>query len=338
MTCGITCGDINGIGPEIIVRYLKERTQAESSEAGAGSDKFLIVIPPDVFDYYNTQLDANLNFRLINSSEIHDTEKGDSGIYILSLDKADFTPGKPTRDSGTTAFNSILKSYELINAGAIDFIVTAPISKYAFRLAGIDFPGHTELFAALDKSADFMMCFLSESMKCGLATIHEPLSAVPALITQELLEKKLRIISGMLQNDLLIDSPQIAVLGLNPHAGENGLLGREEQLIIDPFVKNHPGLLSGAFPPDSFFGRKMYSGFDFVLGMYHDQLLIPFKLRNQNAGVNYTAGLSFVRTSPDHGTGYDIAGKLCADASSLAEAVKWGALIAKNRKSHAYQN
>lgn len=338
MTCGITCGDINGIGPEIIVRYLKSRYDSKDKAAQGIVEKYLIIIPEDVFEYYNSLMDACLQYRTVNDSEIHAVQKEKSGIYILAIEKADFIPGKPTRDSGTTAFNSILKSYELVNSGVIDFIVTAPISKYAFRLAGIEFPGHTELFAALDKSSDFMMCFLSESMKGGLATIHEPISAVPALLTPALLDKKLPVITSMLQKDLLIETPKIAVLGLNPHAGENGLLGKEEQLIIDPFVKSHPDILSGTFPPDSFFGRRMFSDYDFVLCMYHDQLLIPFKLQNQNAGVNYTAGLSFIRTSPDHGTGFDIAGKQIADSSSLSEAVKWGALIAKNRNSNVNRN
>ncbi len=335
MICGITCGDINGIGPEIIVKYI-DSAFADTGKSGRENEKYVIIIPHDVFEHYHKALKAEFSYEVINDSDVYIAGGHRSRVFVFALDNAGFRPGEPTTDSGSTAFNSILKSYELVDSGFIDFIVTAPISKYAFKLAGIDFPGHTELYAALDKSSDFMMCFLSENFNCGLATIHEPLLKVSSLITMNLLENKLEVIRKMLKYDLLRESPEIAVLGLNPHAGENGVLGTEEQIIINPFVQRHAAFLRGPFPPDAFFGRRMFKEYDFVFGMYHDQLLIPFKLLNQNSGVNYTAGLSFVRTSPDHGTGYNIAGKLTADCSSLSEAVKWGARIASNRRnSHA---
>jgi 4-hydroxythreonine-4-phosphate dehydrogenase len=183
---------------------------------------------------------------------------------------------------------------------------------------------------------DIAMLFLSKTIKAALLTIHQPIKKVPGLINKKLLENKFSLILDSLRKDFRIKSPKIAVLGLNPHAGENGLIGEEEKKIIIPFIKKFSDrkYFRGPYPPDAFFGMKMYSVYDLVIGMYHDQILNPFKLLNFNKGVNYTAGLPIVRTSPDHGTAFDIAGKGIADESSTVEAFKYAEMILANRNCY----
>lgn len=199
-------------------------------------------------------------------------------------------------------------------------MVTAPISKTAIKMAGINFPGHTEMLAEWCGSKDFVMTFLSKKMNGALVTIHEPLKNVTKLITSENLKSKINIIIKMLINDFKISLPKIAVLGLNPHAGESGIIGNEEEKIIIPLIKKYSNNLFGPFSSDAFFANRLYKKYDLVIGMYHDQLLIPFKMLNFSSGVNYTAGLPIIRTSPDHGTAFDIAYKGIADSSSFIEA------------------
>lgn len=199
-------------------------------------------------------------------------------------------------------------------------MVTAPISKSAIKIAGINFPGHTEMLAEWCETNDFVMTFLSKKMNGALATIHEPLKKITKLITKENLEIKINIILKMLINDFKISVPKVAVLGLNPHAGERGIIGNEEQIIIEPLIKKYSKNLFGPFSSDAFFANHLYKKYDLVFGMYHDQLLIPFKMMNFDSGVNFTAGLPIVRTSPDHGTAFDIAYKGIADPSSFIEA------------------
>ncbi|MDO8548532.1 MAG: 4-hydroxythreonine-4-phosphate dehydrogenase PdxA, partial [Ignavibacteria bacterium] len=180
----------------------------------------------------------------------------------------------------------------------------------------------------------FIMMFLSKKMNAALLTIHQPIKTISQLLTEERLKKSLDIISLSLKNDLNIQEPRIAVLGLNPHAGENGLIGDEEEKIIKPLLKNFNQNIEGPFSPDAFFASKKYKDYNLVLGMYHDQVLIPFKMINFSSGVNFTAGLNIIRTSPDHGVAYDIAWKNCADERSILEAYKYARLIAFNRKKN----
>ena len=224
----------------------------------------------------------------------------------------------------------------MIKDGYSDAVITAPISKTAIKIAGKNFPGHTEMLAGWCNVKNFVMMFLSGKMNAAIATIHEPVKKVPGLITKELLSNKIEVIYNSLKNDLRINSPLIAVLGLNPHAGENGLIGDEEEKIIKPFVLNYKfsEYLRGPFSPDAFFANRLYKNFDLVFGMYHDQVLSPFKLINFGSGVNFTAGLPIVRTSPDHGTAFDIAGKGIADESSIISAFIYAKRIVKNRNSN----
>ncbi|HED08404.1 MAG TPA: 4-hydroxythreonine-4-phosphate dehydrogenase PdxA, partial [Ignavibacteria bacterium] len=204
-------------------------------------------------------------------------------------------------------------------------------------IAGINYPGHTEMLADWCNTDNFLMVFLSEKMKSALVTIHLPVKNIAKEITLLKLTSSFEIIINTLQNDFLIPNPKVAILGLNPHAGEDGVIGKEEGEIIIPAInsskfKNH---LFGPFSPDAFFGRHRYKDFDLVLGMYHDQVLIPFKMLNSGKGVNYTAGLPIVRTSPDHGVAFDIAGKFTADESSILEAFYSAERIVNNRKLNA---
>ena len=213
-------------------------------------------------------------------------------------------------------------------------MVTAPISKKAFNLAKINFPGHTELLAKSENNNNYMMLFLSDNVRAGLLTIHSPISKVSRLISKERIIKSIELLNFTAKRDLGIDNPKIAVLGLNPHAGENGLIGNEEERILKPAIKSLQNKLnvSGPFVSDAFWGNKTYKKFDMILGMYHDQVLIPFKLLNFNSGVNFTAGLNLIRTSPDHGTAYDIAGMNKANESSMLQSYKYAIKIFHNRK------
>ncbi|MGE5847821.1 MAG: 4-hydroxythreonine-4-phosphate dehydrogenase PdxA, partial [Ignavibacteria bacterium] len=232
---------------------------------------------------------------------------------------------------------AIQTAYELAKNKTIDGIITAPISKTALKMSGVNFPGHTEMLAQWCGQKNFVMMFLSKKMNAALLTIHEPVALAAKHISKELILKKMMVIEDALINDLKIRSPKIAVLGLNPHAGEAGLIGNEELEAIKPAMEEFKGdsIISGPYSPDAFFGSGMYKNFDLILGMYHDQALIPFKMLNFNTGVNYTAGLPVVRTSPDHGTAYGIAGKNSADPSSIIQAFYYAGKIVRNRKRYA---
>ena len=201
-------------------------------------------------------------------------------------------------------------------------------------MAGINFSGQTEMFARWSNTKNYAMTFLSKKMCAALFTIHHPLKDISKLLTFKRLSTLVDVIINTLKFDLEILEPKIAVLGLNPHAGENGIIGREEIDIIRPVIKKYTKSveIAGPFSSDAFFGSKAYKNYDMIIGMYHDQVLIPFKILNFGGGVNYTAGLPIVRTSPDHGVAYDIAGKFIADESSILQAFKYAKRIVNNRK------
>ena len=316
-----TCGDINGIGPEIVIKSLNKITKDSK-------DEFIFVCPLNVFNSASKIVKPEFDYAFTSSGK-----KINKKVLILSTGSYKHKTGIPTVDSGNASFDSIKKSFELIKKRYSDAVITAPISKTAIKMAGKNFPGHTEMFAEWCNVKNFVMMFLSGRMNAAIATIHEPVKSVSRLITKELLNKKIAVIYNSLTIDLKIKSPQIAILGLNPHAGENGLIGNEEEKIIKPFIfgSRFSTSLSGPFSPDAFFAKRMYKNFDLVFGMYHDQVLSPFKLINFGSGVNYTAGLPIVRTSPDHGTAFDIAGKGVADESSLLSAFKYAKKIVRNR-------
>ena len=320
-----TCGDINGIGPEIVIKTLNKIYDKPAS-------RFFFICPENVFKSIIKSVKPGFNYSV--SSEFYVPRPKE--VLIISTGNAKTDPGKPTRHSGNAAFNAIKFAGRLAINKKIDAVITAPISKTAINSAGHSFPGHTEMFAKWCGEKNFVMTFLSGRMNAALATIHEPLKNVPGLINAKMLQKKLHVILRTLKVDLGKKSAKIAVLGLNPHAGEDGLLGSEEIKIIKPVIKKMSASeeIEGPFSPDAFFANALYKKFDLVFGMYHDQVLIPFKTINFGAGVNYTAGLPIVRTSPDHGTPFDIAWENTASESSMMEAYKYAGIIVKNRKNN----
>jgi len=318
-----TCGDINGIGPEIVIKALNKITSTSK-------DKFIFICPINVFKKNLRIIEPAFNYLITDDIRKAFIKK----VTILNIGEYKSTFGKPTMDSGSAAFDAVKLSFRLADSKIVDAIITAPLSKSAVNLAGNHFPGHTEMYAEWSEVKSFVMMFLSNRMNAALATIHEPIKRIPELIKLNPLKKKVEVILNSLIKDLNISSPKIAVLGLNPHAGEEGLIGKEEQNILKHLIniKEFNNYLSGPFSPDAFFANRMYKNFDLVLGMYHDQVLIPFKLINFGAGVNYTAGLHIVRTSPDHGTAFDIAGKGIANESSIIKAYQYAKKIVINRK------
>ncbi len=321
-----TCGDVNGIGTEIIIKSLNKLYNSTPHN-------FIFITPINVFDSVIKNIQPAFSYNIVENIP----DKFYKKVTILKLPDTEIEYGKVSSHSGLTAFNSIKTAFNFLKEKKADAMITAPISKKALTIAGINYPGHTEMLADWCNTDNFSMVFLSEKMKSALVTIHLPVKNIAKEITLLKLTSSFEIIINTLQNDFLIPNPKVAILGLNPHAGEDGVIGKEEGEIIIPAInsskfKNH---LFGPFSPDAFFGRHRYKDFDLVLGMYHDQVLIPFKMLNSGKGVNYTAGLPIVRTSPDHGVAFDIAGKFTADESSILEAFYSAERIVNNRKLNA---
>lgn len=322
-----TCGDVNGIGLEVVVKSLQKMYEKKDK------DQSIVVAPLNAFlkNYHDN--DCSFSYKLEYKKDVSKTSES---VIVYPIKEIKITPGKPTKQSGKISFISLQESFGLLEKNIADAVVTAPISKYALKLTGINFPGQTEMFAEWCNVKNFMMTFLSSRMNAGLLTIHIPLSQVSNKINLQTVRNGIELILKTSKVDLGIVKPKIAVLGLNPHAGEDGIIGREEVSFINPAIElnKYKNLVDGPFPADAFFGMKKYKHYDFILGMYHDQVLAPFKLLNFNKGVNYTAGLPIVRTSPDHGCAFDIAGKQQADELSLYSAYLYAKKIVKNRKKY----
>ena len=324
-TLVFTCGDINGIGPEICIKSINQLQQKNNSN-------IVFICPSNVFESTAELVPPLFKYKIVKKfpAKLENQE-----ITILDIGHFKQKYGESTADSGNLAFLAIKQAYRIITGRSNSAMITAPISKAAFKLAGVNFPGHTELLASLCRTKKYSMVFLSDNLVCALATIHEPIKNVPKLLTKKSVKDSIFVLLNSLTNDLGIANPRIAILGLNPHAGEEGNIGKEEIITIAPTVRSlKNNKIAGPFVPDAFFGNQLYKKYDAVLGMYHDQVLIPFKLLNFNNGVNYTAGLKIIRTSPDHGTGYDIAGKGIANPQSMIEAVKWAKKIIENRQKN----
>lgn len=321
----ISSGDINGISPEIGIRGL------QLLYPGSG-DHFTIFIPANIFTETYKRAGCSFPYKIYGESDILSDKTGSDFVTVRDIGERRQEYGRPTRESGETAYKSFRSAYDLLAKGEHDFLITLPLAKEALKLAGIRGTGHTELLAEWTGSHEnHVMMFLSEQFKTALVTIHIPLSEVPGSLTRETLEKKANVIIHSLKADFGISNPRIAVLGLNPHSGENGMLGKEEIDVISPVIKKNSENLFGPFPSDAFFGMRLFEKYDLTLGMYHDQALIPFKLLNFESGVNFTAGLPVIRTSPDHGTAFDIAGKFIASPESFLASYRWGKKIRKNR-------
>ena len=311
----ISVGDINGIGYEIIVKSLLDKNILDFfTPVIFGSTKHL--------NYYrNLFKDESVNFFGISSAD----KAVDRKINVVNLWKepAQMDFGNATQESGQLAFESLKAAAEAVKNGECDVLVTAPINKKNIQSESFNFPGHTEYLGEA-WGGNPLMFLVTEKFKVSLVTQHIPLKNVAENISKEKIIQKIEAIHDSLKKDFGVRKPKIAVLGLNPHSGDNGLLGTEEQEIIIPAVQKvyeEGKLVFGPYAADSFFTPHNIETFDAVLGMYHDQALIPFKTLCFEEGVNYTASLPFVRTSPDHGVAYDIAGKGIADETSFREAV-----------------
>ncbi len=337
---GITVGDFNGIGPELILKLFSEATMFQRCIP-------VVFAHRSVLDFYARPLKISYRYHHVRQGRDF---RGDAINFLLPASvaaeakkfKPDILPGKPTEASGRYAVQSIRWAIGALKKGLVEALVTMPISKVAIRMAGADYPGHTELLAgAFDKNPDdVLMAFVADDVKVALATTHIPLREVPRVLSEDLLTRKLQTLLAMLKADFDLSRPRVAVCGLNPHAGEGGELGREEVEWIGPLIEKfqHQGHdVFGPYPADGLWSRGLWSKFDAVLALYHDQGLIPFKFLAGDRGVNYTAGLPVIRTSPTHGTAYAIAGKGQADPSSSRHAV-WMALdLLAHRKQKAQE-
>ena len=330
ITVGISQGDTNGIGYEVIIKALADPRILES---------FIPVIygSSKAFGFYRKTLHniGNIETHVISSAK--DAKPKVVNIVNCLPDNLLVEPGKATPDSAKAAMTSLECAVKGLKDGEIDVLVTAPINKRAMVNEGFGYTGHTEYLEKEFGVDEIAMIMVSESLKVGVVTGHIPLKDVAGSISTEKILSKLRIMKLSLQRDFGIDSPKIAVLGLNPHCGDGGLLGEEEQQIILPAVQkaNEEGILAfGPYSPDGFFGLGNYAKYDAVLAMYHDQGLAPFKALAFEQGVNFTAGLPIVRTSPDHGTAYEMAGRDLADPHSMMASIYTAIDIYNSREAY----
>lgn len=325
---GITQGDTNGVGFEIIFKSFSEPAMFDlCTPVIYGSPKAAI--------YHIKELGLQVGFNVVSSAS--EASEGRINLVPCTDEEVKIDFGLPTKESGNAAFQALEKAVSEYKDGLYDVLVTAPICKSAIQNDIFRFPGHTEYLqrCLAEEGQEALMILMNEYMRVALVTIHIPISEVAQAITRENIMRKLRLLHESLVTDFMVSEPRIAVLALNPHAGDCGLIGKEEINVISPAIKDsaEAGIQCfGPYPADGFFGDASYRHFDAVLAMYHDQGLAPLKAVSMNGGVNYTAGLSLVRTSPDHGTAYDIAGKGVADESSFRQAVYAAIDIYNNRK------
>lgn len=325
----ITHGDTNGIGYEVIFKTFAEPTMLELCTP-------IIYGSPKVAAYHRNALNIQANFTIINSAE--EAHPGKLNLLPAFDEEVKVELGTPSKEAGTAALKALEKAVEDYKDGLTDVIVTAPINKNTIQCDDFNFCGHTEYIeerAGEEKKA--LMILLNDTLKVALVTTHLPIKDIADAVTKENIVEKATIFNQSLKRDFRISCPRIAVLSLNPHAGDGGLIGKEEEEIIIPAIKelSDNGIYAfGPFAADGFFGHGTYETFDGVLAMYHDQGLAPFKALDLGDGVNYTAGLPVVRTSPDHGTAYEIAGKNVADEASFRHAIYVALDVFRNRASY----
>jgi 4-hydroxythreonine-4-phosphate dehydrogenase len=327
---GISHGDINGIGYEVIIKALSDPMINDFCTP-------VVYGSPKVAAYHRKALNIN-NFTFNNIKSAEDAHSRKANMINCLDDNTRVELGKSTQQGGEAALISLERAVEDLKNGKINVLVTAPIDKKNIQSDTFQFKGHTEYLKSKAGVEDVLMFMIGESLRIGMVTGHVPLSKVSELITVETLLRKIRLMNQSLLLDFGIRKPRIAVLGLNPHAGDNSLLGKEEAEIITPSIQQSQkeGILSfGPFPADGFFGAGSFSKFDGILAMYHDQGLTPFKALSFDSGVNFTAGLPFVRTSPVHGTAFAIAGKGEASENSFRQAIYLACDIFRNRQIYA---
>ncbi|HEY0750898.1 MAG TPA: 4-hydroxythreonine-4-phosphate dehydrogenase PdxA [Chitinophagaceae bacterium] len=329
---GITCGDINGIGSEVIIKTFSDHRILEHCTPVIFASNKLInfykkAVPEVHFNYQSIKDFSRINHKQIN-------------IYNCWEEEVIISPGQLNETGGKYAVKSLQAAAQALREQHIQGLVTAPIHKKNVQSNEFNFTGHTPYLQSLTGSKDVLMLLYAMNIRVALVTEHVPVKDIAANITKERILSKLNLLHQSLRRDFGIDKPKIAVLGLNPHAGDDGLIGNEEEQIIRPAIKDakQSMMVFGPYSADAFFARRNYLQFDAVLAMYHDQGLIPFKTISVGEGVNFTAGLPFVRTSPDHGTAFDIAGKNLADHTSFTTAVFECVEIINHRNEYEERN
>ncbi len=326
---GISVGDLNGIGPEIIIKtYEDPRTLELNTPVIFASGKTM--------QFFKNHFKSKINFFNIDSPDklVH----GKVNVVNVWKEPVKVEFGKPDKKIGEYAIKSLSSATNALKNNQIDVLVTAPINKHNIQSKEFNFPGHTD-YLAKTLEGKSLMFMVSDDLRVGLLTDHVPLKDASEQITEGLINEKLKTVLNSLKQDFGIRKPRIAVLAINPHAGDNGVIGKEDDEVLKPAIekiRNDNALVFGPYSADSFFGSNTYKSFDAVIASYHDQGLIPFKTIAFGEGVNYTAGLNKVRTSPDHGTAYEIAGKGVADESSFKQAINKAIQIFRNRKQHKH--
>lgn len=324
---GFTCGDVNGIGTELIIKTLSDNRILEICTP-------VVFASNKVINFYRKSV-PEIAFNFASIKELSRVNHKQVNVYNCWEEEVSITPGVMNEIGGKYAIKSLLAGAQALKEGKVHALVTAPIHKKNIQSGEFNHTGHTPFLKELFGVKDVVMLLTAENIKVGLVTEHVPVKEIAQYITRENITSKLQILHASLQQDFGIDKPKIAVLGLNPHAGDEGLIGKEEEEIIKPAVKDAKQrnmLVVGPFSADAFFARAQYEKFDAVLAMYHDQGLIPFKSLSIGEGVNFTAGISGIRTSPDHGTAFDIAGKNQADEGSFRAALYTSIDIINGRK------
>lgn len=324
---GISIGDLNGIGSEVALKTFKDSRMLDfCTPVFFASNKTI--------SFFSKHFEIPLKFHGIPDAS--EAIQGKINVVNVWKESPDITFGEPTEIAGKYAIKSLQAAVKALKSGAIDVLVTAPINKKTVQGADFAFPGHTD-YLAQELGGKSLMFMVTDTLKIGLLTDHVPVKEAPSLITRELIREKVRAMEQSLIRDFGIPRPKIAVLGINPHSGDDGVIGTEDDTVLRPALKelsegNH--LVFGPYAADTFFASDTYSSFDGVLAAYHDQGLIPFKTLSFGKGVNFTAGLNRVRTSPDHGTAFDIAGTNQANPGSFEEALFTGIRIFKTRREY----
>lgn len=322
---GVSIGDLNGIGGEIVLKTFDDSRMLDFCTP-------VIFASVKTLSFLKKHFDLSINIHGID--DVSQVLEGKINVVNVWKENVNINFGAEDHEAGKYAFKSLQAATRALKNDEIDVLVTAPINKQTIQSEEFNFPGHTD-YLAKELEGESLMFMITDNLKVGLLTDHVPLKDIANVITPKLIENKINIIQQTLQQDFRISRPKIAVLGINPHSGDNGLIGKEDETILKPTlekIKEKGHLVYGPFAADSFFGTKNHENFDAVIASYHDQGLIPFKTLSFGEGVNFTAGLNKVRTSPDHGTAFEIAGKNIANINSFKEAVFKAIEIYKTRK------
>ncbi len=321
---GISIGDLNGIGGEIVLKAFEDARILDFCTP-------VIFASAKTMNFFKTHFKSEINFH--NANNIKQLAKGKVNVFNCWNNPVKIEFGKEDTKIGEYAIKSLEAATEALKHKNIDVLVTAPINKHNIQSEAFKFPGHTD-YLAQELEGESLMFMVTESLRVGLLTDHVPVKDIVEQISEDLITKKVNTVYQSLKRDFRISKPKIAMLGINPHTGDNGVIGNEDDVVLRPTIKKireEGTLVFGPYAADSFFGSNNYKNFDAIIATYHDQGLIPFKTLSFGKGVNFTAGLNGIRTSPDHGTAYEIAGKGQADEGSFKEAIFTAMQIYRNR-------